>query len=48
MEKILNYKSLASGFCLTFAWIFANFSLVLFIKKLHIKKHVSQEHAGKE
>ena len=36
-ELFSNSKSLASECCLAFAWFFANFSLVLLIKLLHIK-----------
>ena len=37
-EKFSNSESSASGFCLAFAWCFANFSLALLIKVLLIKK----------
>ena len=32
-KQFLHVKSLASGCCLAFAWLFANFSLALLIKK---------------
>ena len=39
-EKYSNKESSASGCCLAFAYFFSNFSLVLLIKKLLIKKSV--------